>query len=120
MKTAYWIVAGVLGALYLYGGWAKIAQTKEKLEPTMAWVEDVPMAQVRLIGAIEIVGVIGLLLPPLIGVAPFLAVLAAIGFVVLQVFAAALHYSRDGIRDIGVNVAFLVLAAVAAWLATAF
>ena len=120
MKIAYWIVAGLLGVLYMYGGWAKIVRNKEQLEPMMEWVEQVPMWQVRLIGVIEIAGVVGLILPPLIGVVPLLAVAAAIGFVILQFFAAAMHASRNGVRDTGLNVALILLAALAAVLATAF
>ena len=39
----------------------------------MGWVDTVPMPAVRLIGGVEILGVAGLILPPLTGVAPGLA-----------------------------------------------
>jgi hypothetical protein len=75
---------------------------------------------VRLIGVLEILGVLGLLLPPLTGIAPDLAVLAAIGFVALQVLATGLHLSRGEVKETGLNVALIVFAGVAAWLATAW
>jgi hypothetical protein len=46
--------------------------------------------------------------------------LALLDSVVLQVLAAGLHLSRDGVKDTGMNVALIVLSAVVAWLATAF
>jgi hypothetical protein len=67
MKVAYWIVAGLLGVFYLYAGGKKLVQRKEHLAPMMGWVDTVPMWLVRLIGAIEILGVVGLVLPPLTG-----------------------------------------------------
>jgi hypothetical protein len=49
-----------------------------------------------------------------------LAIVAAVGFVVLQVLAAGLHFSRGEVKETSLNAVLLVLAAVAAWLATAF
>ncbi len=118
MKVAYWIVAGLLGVFYLYAGGKKVAQSKEQLAPMMGWVDTVPMSLVRTIGVIEILGVLGLVLPPLTGIAPVLAVLAALGFVVLQVLATGLHLSRGEVKETGLNVTLIVVAGVAAWLAT--
>jgi hypothetical protein len=118
MKIAYWIVAGLLGVFYLYAGAKKVAQSKEQLAPMMGWVDTVPMWLVRLIGVVEILGVAGLVLPPLTGIAPVVAILAALGFVVLQVLATGLHLSRGEARVTGLNVALIALAGAAAWLAT--
>jgi DoxX-like family len=115
MRTAYWIVAGLLGVVYLYSGAKKVAQRKEQLAPMMGWVDTVPMWLVRIIGAVEILGVAGLILPPLTGIAPILALFAASGFVLLQILAAALHLSRGEARDTVLNA---TLIAAATWLAT--
>lgn len=120
MAVAYWIVAGLLAVFYLYAGGTKVSRSKEKLAPMMGWVDTVPMPVVRLIGTVEILGAAGLILPPLTGIAPALAIVAAVGFVILQVLAAGLHLRRGEGRLIGLNVALIVVAAVAAWLATAF
>jgi hypothetical protein len=117
---AYWIVVVLLGVFYLYAGGKKIAQSQEQLAPMMGWVDTVPMPVVRLIGVVEILGVAGLVLPPLTGIAPVLAIVAAVGFVVLQVLAAGLHLSRGEAKDTGLNAVLILLAAVAAWLATTF
>ena len=65
MVIGYWIVAGLLGLLYLYSGAKKVAQSQEQLAPMMGWVGSIPMPVVRLIGVVEILGVAGLILPPL-------------------------------------------------------
>lgn len=120
MKIAYWIVAALLAAFYLYAGGKKAVQGKERLAPMMGWVDTVPMPVVRGIGAVEILGAAGLLLPPLTGVAPALALVAAAGFLVLQLLATALHLSRGEARVTGLNAALIVAAAVTVWLATAW
>ena len=118
MTVAYWVLAGLLAALYLFSGIKKTTQTQDQLRPMMAWVDDMPMARVRTIGTIEILGALGLVLPPLLGIAPWLALAAAVGFVLLQVGATWLHVSRGETKVIGLNLALLVMAGVTAWLAT--
>lgn len=120
MEIAYWIIAGLLGVFYLYAGGKKLGQSKERLAPMMAWVDTIPMWLVRGIGAVEVLGAIGLLLPPLTGIMPVLALAAAIGFVVLQVPATGLHLSRGEVKETGLNITLLALAAATAWLATAW
>ncbi|MFF1413898.1 DoxX family protein [Streptomyces sp. NPDC058289] len=119
MKNAYWIVAGLLALFYLYGGGVKVLRSREQLRPMMAWVDSTPMPAVRAIGVIEVLGAIGLVLPPLTGTAPWSALAAAIGFVVLQIGATVVHLRR-GDRQIALNAGLFVAAAVTAWLATAW
>jgi DoxX-like family len=118
--VGYWIVASLLGVFYLYAGGKKLFQAREQLAPMMGWVDTVAMPVVRLIGGVEILGVLGLVLPPLTGIAPGLAAAAAVGFVILQVLATGLHLSRGEAKLIGLNIVLILLAAVAAWLATTF
>ncbi|TXS38712.1 DoxX family protein [Streptomyces sp. OR43] len=118
MEITYWIVAGLLAAFYLYAGGKKAVQSQERLAPMMGWVDTVPMWQVRVIGVVEILGAAGLVLPPLTGIAPVLAMAAALGLLLLQVLAGALHLSRGEAKETGLNAALIALAAAAAWLAT--
>ena len=120
MKVAYWIIVALLAVLYLYSGGKKAVQSREQLAPMMAWVDTIPMWLVRGIGLVEIIGVIGLILPPSTGIAPVLALLAAIGFAVLQVLATGLHLSRGEVKVVGFNIVLIALAVVTAWLATAW
>lgn len=120
MIVAYWIVAALLAIFYLYAGGKKIVQSKQQLAPMMGWVDTVPMPAVRAIGVLEVLGAVGLVLPPLVGVAPWLAVAAASGLVAVQVGGIAMHLSRGEARLIGLNVVLLVLAGAAVLLAPAF
>ncbi|MCX5384365.1 DoxX family protein [Streptomyces sp. NBC_00083] len=118
MNTAYWSVAGLLALFYLYAGGLKAVRSRERLRPMMAWVDTTPMAAVRAIGLTEVLGAAGLVLPPLTGVAPWLALVAAAGFAALQIGATGLHLRR-GERDIALNLILLVAGAVTVWLAAA-
>jgi hypothetical protein len=119
MHVAYWIVAALLALFYLYAGGKKLLQGKERLRPMMGWVDTVPMRLVKVIGALEVLGAVGLILPPLTGIAVWLAVAAAVGLVLVQIGGMTLHLSRGEVREIGLNIVLLILAAVAVWLGTA-
>ncbi|MEU6678726.1 DoxX family protein [Streptomyces sp. NPDC046925] len=117
MTIAYWILAGPLSLFYLYGGGVKLVRSRERLRPMMAWVDSTPMPAVRTIGLIEVLGAAGLVLPPLTGIAPWLALVAAVGFVALQIGATRVHLRR-GDRQIALNITLLLAACVTVWPAT--
>ena len=118
MKVAYWIVAGVLAVFYLYSGGIKVVRSKDQLRPMMAWIDAVPLRLVRTIGVLEVLGALGLILPPLTGIAAGLALTAAIGLELIQVGAITLHLRRGETKVIGLNIGLIVLAGVAVWLST--
>lgn len=117
MNIAYWIVAGLLALFYLYAGAMKVFQSRDQLRPMMAWVDRIPLPAVRALGTVEILGATGLMLPPLTGIAPWLALTAAIGFVLLQIGAMAVHLTGED-RQITLNVGLIATGAVIIWLAT--
>ncbi|WP_313546320.1 DoxX family protein [Leifsonia aquatica] len=118
MIVAYWIVSGILAVFYLYSGGAKVVRSRDGLRPMMGWVDDMPFAFVRIIGVLEVLGALGLVLPPRTGIATGLALVAAVGLVLVQIGAIIVHLRRGETKVIGLNVGLLVLAGVAAWLST--
>ncbi|MFF7069494.1 DoxX family protein [Streptomyces pseudovenezuelae] len=118
MNIAYWIVAGLLALFYFYAGTMKVIRSRDQLRPMMAWVDRMPLPVVRALGTVEVLGATGLLLPPLTGIAPSLASAAAVGFVLLQTGAIAVHLTGED-RRIALNLGLLATAAVTLWLATA-
>ncbi|MGW1613277.1 DoxX family protein [Streptomyces sp. NPDC002285] len=117
MNIAYWIVAGLLALFYVYAGTLKVIRSRDQLRPMMAWVDRIPLPALRALGTVEILGATGLILPPLTGIAPPLALAAASGFALLQVGAIAVHLTGTD-RRIALNVGLATTAAVTIWLAT--
>ncbi|WP_030264948.1 DoxX family protein [Streptomyces sp. NRRL B-24484] len=116
MNTALWIIAILLAAAFVAAGAMKTAQPREKLVAAgMAWAGDWPAGAVKAIGAAEVLGGLGLVLPAALGVAPVLTAWAALGLALTMVGAAAVHARRKEYPGIAVNLVLLVLAAAVAW-----
>ena len=114
---AYWIVAGILALAYLFVGATKLVRSRAQREAGgMQWVRGANPAVVKLVGLIEVVGAVGLILPPLLAVAVFLAPLAAIGLVLVQAVAIGVHMQMRDTKSLPINISLLLLAFVAAWL----
>ena len=111
MGIALWVVQLLLAVVFLGAGGMKLAQPKEKLAKNQPWVEDFSQPTVRLIGTLEVLGAIGVLLPALMGVLPWLTPLAALGLVLAMIGAALTHLRRTEYGNIAMNAVLLILAA---------
>lgn len=116
MDAVLWIIAAALAVAFLGAGLMKLAQPKAKLSASgMGWVDDFSDNAVKAIAALEVLAAIGLVLPPLLDVAPVLVPLAALGLVLLMVGAAITHARRHEQPMVLVNAVFLALAGVVVW-----
>ena len=115
MIVAYFIVAGLLALVALGSGLMKIVRPKAKLqemEAPMAWTADFPEWQVKAIGALEVLGAVGVIVPMATGIVPVLSPIAAIGLALVHVGAFVVH-ARRGEKPY-VNMGIFALAGVAA------
>jgi uncharacterized membrane protein len=116
MNVALWIVAGLLALAFVAAGLMKLSTPKEKLAERMAWVNDYSAGQVKAIGAVEVLGAIGLILPAVTGIAPVLVPLAAAGLAIVMVLAAIMHLRRgDGAAAVVPTIVLFALAVFVAW-----
>jgi DoxX-like family len=60
---------------------------------------DFPAAFVKAVGAAEVLGAVGAILPRLLGIAPVLTPLAAVGFCVVMVGAVTVHFRRHEFKQ---------------------
>ena len=116
MNVALWTLAGLLAAGFLASGLTKLIQPKERLAASgMEFVEDFGDSTVKGIGALEILGATGLVLPALLGVgAQVMVPLAATGLAVLMLGAVVTHARRREPQGIVVAGVLLVLTALLA------
>jgi uncharacterized membrane protein len=111
MNITLWIVASVLAAAFLAAGLMKITQPKQKLAASgMGWTEDVNDGAIKAIGAAEVAGALGLILPALTGTATFLVPAAATGLVLVMIGAVVTHLKRGEAQMAVVNVVLGALA----------
>ena len=107
MNFALWFLQFLLAGAFLVVGYGH-AFTFDRLasQPRTAWVTAVGRQQMRAIGILEILGAIGLVLPAVTGILPWLTPLAASAFVLLMAFAIVFHARRPGE---GPNIVFNVV-----------
>lgn len=114
MIIALWVVQVMLALMFAMAGFSKVSKSKDELAPRMAYVEDFSPYAIRLIGALELVGAVGLVAPLLLGMGPVLTAWAGVGLALVMIGAIATHARRNESKAIPMNVVLLVLAAFVA------
>jgi hypothetical protein len=116
MNTILMALSVLLAAIYAFVGSSKLVASRDRLlaVPGMGWVEDVPTERVRLLGALEIAGAIGIIVPWATGILPLLTPLAAWGLAAVQVGGIWTHLRRGEREHLWLNVLLLVAAVVVA------
>jgi uncharacterized membrane protein YphA (DoxX/SURF4 family) len=97
MNSALWITTGLLTAVFLVSGFGKLFVPREKMAAMAAaarWVLDFDPGTLKAIGALEILGAVGLILPALLGIAPILVPLAAGGLALIMTGAVIMRIRR--------------------------
>ena len=109
MLIAFWIVSGLVALVFLAAGLMKVTRPKEALVASgLAWTEAFTEPTVKVIGAAEVLGAIGIVLPALTGFAPILSPIAASALALVMVGAIVVHVRRH--ENPAVNIVLLLLA----------
>jgi hypothetical protein len=110
MTTALSTAQITLGTAFVLAGTFK-AFRYDQARAKMTWVASVPKGLVTFVGLAELLGGLGMILPWVTGVAPFLAPAAGAGLMLTMVLAAGFHASRRELTAIPVNAVLGALAA---------
>ena len=114
MNIVLWVLQVLLGGMFIMAGVMK-AFSYERAKASLPWVKDVPRGLVTFIGIAELLGGLGLLLPAITGILPWLTPLAAAGLALIMLLAMGFHASRREWSAIGINVVLFILAAFVAY-----
>jgi len=109
MNIALWIAQGLLAAMYLMAGSMKTFQVSRARE-SMTWTQGRSDGFVRFIGISELLGAVGLILPIVTGILPWLTPIAAVGLSLIQLLAIfSEHLPKRELNIIPMNVVLLGL-----------
>ena len=114
-RASLWTVQALLAAAFLMSGAGKLLQPMAALAQQMPWTADMPELLVRFIGAAELAGALGLVLPALTRIKPALTPLAALGLATIMVLASLTHIVRGELAIVPVNAVLGALALFVAW-----
>ena len=111
MNVALWIVQGLLAALFLFAGGAKLVMSLDQMAGPVA----LPGWFLRFIGVAEVLGALGLILPGLLRVRLGLTPLAAAGLVIIMIGATVIGLVGGMVVVALMNVVVALLAAFVAY-----
>lgn len=111
MNIALWIVQVLLAAEFLFAGGMKFVMPVEEMTKQMS----LPGWFLHFIGAVEVLGGLGVILPALAGILPWLTPLAAAGLVVLMIGACVVTLMIGGGVMVLIPLATGILAAFVAY-----
>jgi len=114
MNTLLWVLQGLLALVFLVTGARKLLRTDAQTR-AVPWVGNTPVVVVRAIGVLELLGAIGVVLPALTVIWPWLTPVAAVGLVGLMLGAAWVNLRARLYTPIAVNAVLLILAVVLAY-----
>lgn len=112
MKIAVWIASWLLAAAFVIVGAGKLFASTSDLHTT---AHDVPVALLRIAGAAELLGAVGLVLPAATRIMPVLTPVAASGLVLTMTGATITNITIDEPATATVTLILGLLAALVAW-----
>ncbi|MCB0101940.1 MAG: DoxX family protein [Anaerolineales bacterium] len=117
MNIALWVAQVLLAGMYGMAGSMKAFQPDGvRKNPQMTWAHDKQDGYIRFVGISELLGALGMILPILTGIFPWLTPLAAVGLSIIQVLAIFMvHLPKKEYQVIPVNIVLLALSIFVAY-----
>jgi putative oxidoreductase len=115
VSVVLWAAQALLAVLFTAAGGMKLIMSPEAMVPLMPWVVDFRPETIKAIGALEVLGAVGLILPRATNIAPVLTPAAAVGLAVIMAGGAVVHVTRGEYPHSIGNFTVLVVALLTAW-----
>jgi len=115
LNIVLWILQGILAAFFAFPGFLKVSLSKSALIEKKMLAQGDSIVPVRFIGIMEVLGVIGIILPWLLNVWPILTPAAAVGFAIVMIGAFAVHFTKKDYKILPVLVLAFFISVAVAW-----
>jgi len=110
MNTILWVCQVLLATVFLGSGALKGTQSKERmLASGQTGIRDYSLGFIRFIASMEVLGAIGLIVPWMTRILPWLTPLAAAGLGIIMMGAARSHTRLREPRNVATNIILLAL-----------
>lgn len=109
-----WTAQAILGLIFVGTGIWKFLTPIDKLATMIPWAGESPTLLV-VTATFDLLGGLGILLPSLTRVKPWLTVIAALGCALLQISAIVFHMARGEAANTPFNFVLVALALFVAW-----
>jgi len=109
MNIVLWIVQALVALAFVLAGFMTASQPIERLKKSLNWVNHYSASFVRLVGILEILGALGLLLPGLAHILPWLTPVAAVGLALMMSGAIFVHLRLKEYASLTAPIVLLVL-----------
>lgn len=118
MNIVTWVLQIFIALTFAYSGFCKIQYSpKELVARGQTGVEHIPVWLIRVIAILELIGVVGLILPTITNYHPRLASISALCFAAIMIPAAIIHYQRGEYKTvITTNLLIFILCLIIAYL----
>lgn len=115
MKKVIWILQVVLALMFLMAGSLKTFSPIAELAEKMPWVTEYSEGMVRFVGISELLGGLGIILPSILRIKPFLTTVAGFALGLVMILAAAYHISKSEFSALPMNFILGGIAVYVAW-----
>ncbi|HWA34414.1 MAG TPA: DoxX family protein [Cyclobacteriaceae bacterium] len=114
MTTAIWILKAFTSILFTFTGFLKVLLHKDDLlAKGMKGLVDLDERQIKVAGALEVLGAVGLILPALLNIYPVLSSVAALGLAVTMIVAGWINHKLN--LSVIPNIVIFVICVFIAW-----
>jgi hypothetical protein len=112
MNIALWIAAGLLALVAFGSGISKTFLSKEKLaaQPGGEWIHSVSAGFLKTLGCLELLSVVGLILPAVLDIAPVMVPVTAVCWVLLLTGAMITRGRLGQVKLVAGDAAYFAIA----------
>lgn len=115
LHIALWVVQVLVAGFFVMVGWSHALLPFEEIAPQATWMQDVPRGLSLFIGYAEIAGGLGLVVPAVTRVVPWLTSWAALGLATIMLLAIPFHVLKGEASVTWIHALIGGLALFVAW-----